>query len=155
MSLHPVSTYLRGAAHLLSAKAAFPRQHRDQTIVLENGRNYRIFRQIVVKNRPQPAQGVFRVWFHSRTSTAFTIFYSNMMIPFFLGMPGFRSKLWLVDDASGDFGGIYEWDTLEDAQRYAESFAMRFSKMRSLPGQFSAEFFPVNDPRAQTHQNYQ
>jgi hypothetical protein len=27
--------------------------------------------------------------------------------PFFVGLPGFRSKLWMVDPATGDFAGLY------------------------------------------------
>lgn len=76
------------------------------------------------------------------------MFYTNFMMPFFLGMQGFHSKLWLINDETGDFGGIYEWTTERDAERYATSFAMRLSKMRSVPGSFSGEFFSVDDPRA-------
>jgi hypothetical protein len=38
---------------------------------------------------------------------------------------GFRRKLWLLDPVSGDFSGYYEWQTLDDAHAYAQSFAMR------------------------------
>lgn len=66
----------------------------------------------------------------------------------FLGMPGFRSKLWLFNPETGEFGGIYEWDTVEDADNYDKSYAMRFSKWRSIPGKFWTDVFPQNDPRA-------
>ena len=69
-----------------------------------------------------------------------------------LGLPGFRSKLWLLDETTGDFGGIYEWDTVEDAANYEVSYAMRFSKWRSVPGSFSTDVFPRSDHRSGAHQ---
>lgn len=155
MEPRPLPTIARGLRILLSGRAVFPKHSLNQILRLENGRSYRVFRQIILRPLPgDPAnpQGIFRVWFHSRSSTRFTILYSWLMIPIFAGMPGFRLKFWLVDDASGDFGGIYEWNSLEDAARYANSFAMRLSKLRSLPGCFSAEVFTPADPRAQAHQ---
>jgi hypothetical protein len=59
--------------------------------------------------------------------------FSVLPMPFFLGLPGFRSKCWLVDEQSGDFSGYYEWDTPEDARAYAGSFAARFMTARSVP----------------------
>jgi len=43
--------------------------------------------------------------------------------PFFVGLPGFRSKLWMVDPATGDFAGLYEWDDAVTARAYAEGLA--------------------------------
>ena len=142
-------TYARGLGLLLSGAYRFPRNRIHETVVIEDGRKFRVFKNAVRKDKGMPpVQGVFRVWFHSNPSPKFTMFYTNFMMPFFLGMQGFRSKLWLINDETGDFGGIYEWTTERDAERYANSFAMRLSKMRSVPGSFSGEFFSVTDPRA-------
>ena len=46
-------------------------------------------------------------------------------IPFFLGMPGFVSKLWLVDEKNGDYAGKYIFSTEEDAVGYGNSFAQK------------------------------
>src|SRR3954468_9277796 len=43
--------------------------------------------------------------------------------PFFVGIRGFRSKLWLVDPETGDFAGLYEWDDADTARAYAEGLA--------------------------------
>lgn len=40
---------------------------------------------------------------------------------------------------------------MEDAENYANSYAMRFSKFRSEPGSFRTDFFPKSDPRALVH----
>jgi hypothetical protein len=38
--------------------------------------------------------------------------------PFFVGLEGFRSKLWMVDPVNGDFAGLYEWDDVAGAAAY-------------------------------------
>jgi len=58
--------------------------------------------------------------------------------PFFVGVTGFRSKLWLVDPASGDFAGLYEWDSAEGARAYAEGL-VRVLRLLSEPGSVSYE----------------
>lgn len=58
--------------------------------------------------------------------------------PFFVGLRGFRSKLWMVDPVTGDFAGLYEWDDLATAQAYAEGLA-KVLRLLSTPGSVSYE----------------
>jgi hypothetical protein len=58
--------------------------------------------------------------------------------PFFVGLPGFRSKLWMVDPATGDFAGLYEWDDAATARAYAEGLS-RVLRLLSPPGSVSYE----------------
>jgi hypothetical protein len=53
--------------------------------------------------------------------------------PFFVGLPGFRSKLWMVDPGTGDFAGLYEWDDAATATAYAEGLS-RVLRLLSVPG---------------------
>lgn len=46
---------------------------------------------------------------------------------------GLSSKYWLMDEKTNTCMGVYRWQTIEDAQRYAQSIAMRFMKKRSNP----------------------
>jgi hypothetical protein len=39
--------------------------------------------------------------------------------PGFVALAGFRSKLWLVDPATGEYAGLYEWDDARTAGEYA------------------------------------
>lgn len=41
----------------------------------------------------------------------------------FAGFPGFRSKLWLTDERTGTYRGIYEWDGPERARHYANTLS--------------------------------
>ena len=58
--------------------------------------------------------------------------------PFFVGLPGFRSKLWMVDKATGDFAGLYEWDDGPTAQAYAEGLCKVLNAL-SEPGSVGYE----------------
>jgi hypothetical protein len=58
--------------------------------------------------------------------------------PFFVGLPGFRSKLWMVDPATGDFAGLYEWDDATTARAYAEGLS-RVLRLLSAPGSVGYE----------------
>jgi hypothetical protein len=40
--------------------------------------------------------------------------------PLFAGFPGFFSKLWISDRATGTYRGLYEWDGAERAVDYAD-----------------------------------
>jgi hypothetical protein len=62
---------------------------------------------------------------------------SKIMLLIFMGFKGFRSKYWCVNEESGECQGVYEWDKLEDAERYSKSIAVRNMTKRSLPGSVS------------------
>jgi len=132
----------RSIVRMVGGATGYPRERVGTTITLDDGHTYRVFREIVMKNDPpQATGGVFRVWFYAVTSPRQTIIMSHMTKLFFVGMPGFRGKMWLLNDETGEFGGIYQFDTVENARGYAESFAMGLSERRSHPGKFSIEYY--------------
>jgi hypothetical protein len=71
---------------------------------------------------------------------------SLIPIPFILGVPGFRSKLWMLDRETGCFQGVYEWDTVAAAEAYMRSFAIRLMRQRAMPGSLSHEITLVPTP---------
>lgn len=131
--------------HPALARARLPKGRLGQTIAREDGHEFTIFRQVVIQPTPHQSReprDVFEVWFYGRTTHQQTILMSRLTILFFLGLPGFRSKLWLLDDSTGEFGGVYEWDTVQDADSYDKSFAMKLSQRRSVPGKFYTKVYP-------------
>ena len=113
---------------------------------MEDGQEFVIFRQAFVdprKDQPEAPQATFRVQFYvAHMTPKQNRLFSLLPIPFFVGLPGFRLKLWILNEASGNFQGIYEWDTVEDAHNYASSFAMKFITMRSVSGSTSYSIIP-------------
>ncbi len=155
-STKPLNVVPRSISRMVGGATRYPSERVGTTITLEDGHSYRIFREIVMKNDPpQATGGVFRVWFYAVTSPRQTMIMSLATKLFFVGMPGFRGKMWLLNDKTNEFGGIYQFDTVENARGYAESFAMELSKRRSHPGKFSIEYYAKNGEatlfRAQSH----
>jgi hypothetical protein len=61
--------------------------------------------------------------------------------PFFVGLCGFRSKLWMVDPDTGEVAGLYEWDDATTATAYAEGLS-RVLRLVSVRGSVSYEVTP-------------
>lgn len=153
MKFNPIFVILKTIGLLLMGRVRFPKKQVGTTIVVE-GKEYTIFRQVVMKpkvTQPEVPEGVFRVWFSTKMSVSGAIRFSMLTLLGFIGLPGFRSKLWVVNKNTGEFGGIYEWDTVQDAYNYDKSYAMKFSKWRSVPGRFKTEVFPISDLRSLVH----
>jgi len=146
MRFNPFFSLLKTISYVLRGRLHFPRECIGEVLTMEDGKAYTIFRQAIVAPSPdQPKElgVIFKVRFHvARMSPKQNKLFSLLPIPFFIGLPGFRSKLWMISEASGDCQGIYEWNTVQDAENYASSFAMKFMTMRSVPGSVSCEVIP-------------
>lgn len=146
MKLNPLHSVVNTLRYALSGRLHFPGVRVGESFIMDDGRSFVIFRQAMVDPRPgQPERpgAVFIVRFHlANMSPRLNKVFSLLPIPFFIGLPGFRSKLWTMDEGNGDFQGIYEWDTVQDAENYACSFAMKFMARRSLPRSISFQIRP-------------
>ena len=135
----------RSVFRMLTGATHYPQERVNTIIKLDDGHQYRVFREVVMgTNPPQENGGVFRVWFYTTMSPRQTQWLSKLTRLFLVGMPGFRGKLWLVNDETCELGGIYQFDTVDDARNYAYSFAMGLSKHRSRKGMFSIECYTKN-----------
>jgi hypothetical protein len=70
------------------------------------------------------------------------ILFSLLPMLLILGLPGFRSKLWMYNLESGDFSRYYEWDTVQDAENYRDSIAGSCMTNRSVPCSVSFQVIP-------------
>ena len=146
MRFNPFLSFLRTLSYVLRGRLHFPKDRVGEVVTMEDGQEFVIFRQAIVdpsQNQPEEPGATLRVRFHvARMSPKQNKLFSLLPIPFFVGLPGFRSKLWMLNEASGDCQGIYEWDTVEDVKNYASSFAMKFMTIRSVPGSVSYKITP-------------
>ena len=62
---------------------------------------------------------------------------SLIPVPLIGGYPGFRDKLWMVDEDSGDWQGVYEWESTAAVKAYQCSFALRVMNRRAVPESIS------------------
>jgi hypothetical protein len=147
-TLNPLISFLKANFYLFTRRLHFPRHRVNQVIKLD-GEDWVIFREAVLDPRPgQPRKpgAIFRPRFHVvGMSLRQNIWFSLLPIPFIVGLPGFRSKLWLYNQSTSDFQGLYEWDTVRDAENYARSFAMDFMTRRSVPGSVSSKIISTTE----------
>jgi hypothetical protein len=144
--LTPWFSALKTLQYILTGRLHFPKEQAGAAFVDERGQRFSVFRYAVVDSNPSRAnaKAVFIPHFHvAGMSVRVNRLFSLLPIPFYIGLPGFRSKRWMVDEASGDFAGYYEWETVADAENYAHSFAAKFMTARSVPGSVWFRVYPV------------
>jgi len=146
MIMNPFRSFLNTLSYLLHRRLHFPKERQGEGLTMADGQTFTIFRQVRVDpapGQPQNPQATLTVRFQVANMTARqNELFSLLPMPFFIGLPGFRSKLWTVNIQTGVSQGVYRWDTAEDAENYANSFAMRFMTRRSVPGSVSWQIIP-------------
>ncbi len=111
-----------------------------------DGEAFVIFKQTILDPMPgevEKPEAMFRVQFQVPKVTPWR---DRLIIalksPIFVALPGFRSKLWMVDEKNNTYQGVYEWSTLRDAEDYVHSYSMEFMTQVALPGKISYEIIP-------------
>ena len=96
-----------------------------------------VFRKVAVDpdvDQPQKPKALFKVYFRfAKFSFKANKLLSLIPIPFIIAQPGFRSKTWMSGKETGMFQGLYEWDSVADAEHYWNSFPLKLMKRRSIP----------------------
>ena len=119
---------LRGRIHFDKACVGEVVPGRDESYV--------VFRKMILDPLPGRTEpgALFTVRFHfNRLSTEANKRLSLLPAPFIAAQPGFRSKSWMLGEETGMFQGVYEWQTVADAEAYWASFPMRLMKRRAAP----------------------
>lgn len=114
-----------------------------------DGRRFVVYRETVREAGANPAGSdgaVLAFRFHLRLvprptrPLAVRVFepLSVVTTPFFAGLEGFRTKLWLFDHGTGDYMGVYQWASAGEAEAYARALRRLMDRL-SVPGSVSYE----------------
>jgi beta-phosphoglucomutase family hydrolase len=131
-----LTALVRSLVRLMTHRVRFGRDV-GQTLTMEDGLQFTVFRHVSVKGRSAPAAAFVVRFTPARMSVRQNIRFSLLPMVPLLGMHGFREKYWCVNEETGMCQGIYAWQTLVDAEAYASSVALRFMTGRSVPGTVS------------------
>jgi hypothetical protein len=135
----PPALLVRATGHRLRGRVHFPKDSVGE-LHPGPGEDFIVLRKMVLDPGARSPGALFSVQFRfTRFSVALNKRLSLIPAPFIAAQPGFRSKTWMFGRETGMFQGIYEWDTVEDAEAYWTSFPMRLMKKRGLPGSVSYE----------------
>ena len=141
VQLGPFKSIVRAIYLLLQGRIHFPQDRLGEMV--DEGEEFEIFRQMTLdpgKDQPEKPGAVFKVRFRfASMSPEMNKRTSLIPIPFIVAQPGFRSKTWALGRETGEFQGIYEWDTVASAEVYWTSFPMKLMKKRAVPESLSYE----------------
>ncbi|MFC1935395.1 hypothetical protein ACFLX9_01320 [Chloroflexota bacterium] len=142
-----VVSLLKTLGYFATGRLHLPRGRIGELLTMEDGQETTIFRQVIVDTRQDQRErpgAILRIRFHfAHGGPKQNRLLSLIPIPFIVGLPGFRSKTWTLDKDSGGFQGIYEWDTVQDAETYKNSFAIKLMTKRAVPGSIAFEVIPT------------
>ncbi|MHC1781257.1 MAG: hypothetical protein AB9891_00615 [Anaerolineaceae bacterium] len=142
--LNPVSSVVKTIGYALVGRLHFPQERLGDIVTDKAGHSFTVFREVVVNPAPdQPTKPGAVLILHfqvTNLSPEANKLYSLIPLALYIGDPGFRSKLFTINGA--DCQSIYTWDTLEDAQNYVNSMALKTILARSVPGSVSIDIFP-------------
>jgi len=137
----PFSSIIWAIYLLLQRRIHFPKDRLGDIVGEED--EFEIFRQMTLdpgKDQPEKPGAIFKVRFQfASLSPEMNKRTSLIPIPFIVAQPGFRSKMWALGRESGEFQGVYEWDTVASAETYWTSFPMELMKRRAVPESLSYE----------------
>ena len=146
MKTSPFRIFFRAVVLGLGGRLGFPRALCGRVLTMADGAKFTVFRQAVIKSGAGHSTGpgaVFRISFHFiGGSPGLNQRLSLIPIPLIVGFPGFRTKIWTLNEDTGAFQGIYEWSSTEAAADYAESLAIRLMKKRAVADSVHQEIIP-------------
>ena len=120
----------------VSGRVHFPRDCIG-TVERYEDEDFWIFRKVLLDptdDQPRRPGALFVVRFNfARFGAKANRLLSVLPIPFIVAQPGFRSKTWMLGQKTQAFRGLYEWDSVADAERYWTSFPMNLMKWRAVP----------------------
>ncbi|KAF5088864.1 YdhR family protein [Methanobacterium aggregans] len=145
MSFNPIYAFIKTTTGIVTHKIRFQKDDLGKTIQMNDGYRFTILKHAVkaseTEDEGEPT--VLCLRFHlEETENGKDIKHSRLPMFFSLGLPGLREKIWMVNKWNGDFQGIYEWDSEENAHRYVDSFAMKFMTRNAVPGSVKYEIIP-------------
>jgi len=141
----PFSSIVWAIYLLLQGRIHFPKDRLGE--IINEGEDFEVLRHMRLdpdQDQPEKPGPIFKVRFRfASMSPEMNKRTSLIPIPFIVAQPGFRSKMWMLGRESGEFQGIYEWDTVAAAENYWTSFPMKLMKRRAVPESLSYQIEEV------------
>lgn len=120
---------LRSVQLLLGGAVRFPENRLEQGLETADGTTFVVYRETVLQPAVDAADDGVVLLFRmnvtdsvARGSLRDVLFdpVANVATPFFVGLPGFRRKLWLAGEHTGEFLELYEWESAAAANRFVD-----------------------------------
>lgn len=133
---NPLVCLLLSLVTVLIGRLKYSKEYVGTTLKMENGETYKIFRHVRSVPQAQNEQGaVFIVNFKfARLSQSANRFVSQMPMLLITGFPGFRVKMYAMNQDNGYWLGIYQWESKQALDDYKQSLVLRMMNNRAING---------------------
>lgn len=143
---HPLVCTFAAAGRWLSGRLRRAQPYLGKTLRMDDGQRFEVFRHVALDDPSQARGGqlavlVVRFEFATLSDKANRLT-SLIPIPAITGFPGFRHKVWMVDAETGCWQGVYQWDSLDAARAYQQSFVFGVMNRRAVAGSLHTELWP-------------
>lgn len=132
----PITCLFVAVICMLTGRLRFPRRLRGDKFSFNVNDSFTVFRHMqraTGRERERADTAVFVVRFQfARFGQAVNRKLSLIPIPLIGGFPGFHEKIWMVNEASGEWIGLYEWQSELHAEAYEKSFVLRLMTRRAV-----------------------
>jgi hypothetical protein len=133
---NPLVCLLLSLGRMLFGRLKYSKEYVGTTLKMENGEEYQIFRHMRSVPQSHDGQGsVFIVNFKfARLSQNANRFVSQVPMLLITGFPGFRVKMYAVNQENGYWLGMYQWESKHALDSYKQSFVLRMMNSRAIEG---------------------
>jgi len=133
---NPFVCLLLSLGRMLVGRLKYSKEYVGTTLKMENGGVYHIFRHIRSVPQSNDEQGsVFIVNFRfARLSQKANRFVSQIPMLLITGFPGFRVKMYAMNQENGYWLGIYQWESKQALDAYKQSLVLRMMNSRAREG---------------------
>ena len=143
---HPFICFLATLGNALRGRIHFSQEYIGKTLRMDDGQMFTIFRHVtldVSKRNSEDTPAVFIVRFKfAKLSQKANRITSLIPIPLIVGFPGFRDKIWMVNEETGYWQGVYQWESEKAIEDYQQSFVLGIMNKRSIQESLSYTILP-------------
>ncbi|MGQ8337841.1 hypothetical protein ACUNWD_14930 [Sunxiuqinia sp. A32] len=129
----PVCLFI-SIGRLLAGKLKFSKHYLNDTVKMEDGQEFKIFRHITVFTTKEIEQAVTFIVSFKFARLSHNANRVASIIPMLLiaGFPGFQTKMYAVNKTNGFWQGVYQWKTHKHLEEYLKSFVYKMMNKRAI-----------------------
>jgi hypothetical protein len=112
----------------------------DETVLMKDNSEYKIFRHITIKNVENNTENTVFIVSFKFARLSHKANQKASIIPMLLitGFPGFEKKIYAVNHENGYWQGMYQWKSSKYLEEYKQSFVFRIMNKRAIPGSINS-----------------
>lgn len=142
---NPFVCLLVSLLRLIVGRLKYSNEYVGTTLKMEKGEEYQIFRHIrsVPQSRDEKGSLLIINFKFARLSQKTNRFVSQFPMLLITGFPGFRVKMYAVNQENGYWLGLYQWESKHALDAYKKTLVLRVMNRRAREG--SVTYTEVDD----------